>query len=103
MANLLSPGVSVNEVNLTTVVPSVLTTAGAYAGPFAWGPASTIVPVSTETILVNTFGKPDGNTYASFFTAASCLAYGNNLQVVRAANNASYNATSNAEIGRAHV
>jgi len=96
MANLLSPGVSVNEVNLTTVVPSVLTTAGAYAGPFAWGPASTIIPVSTESILVNTFGKPDSNTYASFFTAASFLAYGNNLQVVRAANTASYNATANA-------
>jgi hypothetical protein len=95
MANLLSPGVSVNEVNLTTVVPSVLTTAGAYAGPFAWGPAGTITPVSSETILVNTFGKPDNNTYASFFTAASFLAYGNNLQVVRAANSASYNATSN--------
>jgi len=96
MANLLSPGVSVNEVNLTTVVPSVLTTAGAYAGPFAWGPASTIIPVSTESILVNTFGKPDSNTYASFFTSASFLAYGNNLQVVRAANSASYNATANA-------
>ena len=77
-------------------MPSVLTTAGAYAGPFAWGPASTIIPVSTESILVNTFGKPDSNTYASFFTAASFLAYGNNLQVVRAANSASYNATANA-------
>jgi hypothetical protein len=95
MANLLSPGVSVNEVNLTTVVPSVLTTAGAYAGPFAWGPASTIIPVSTESILVSTFGKPDSNTYASFFTAASFLAYGNNLQVVRAANSTSYNAVAN--------
>ena len=96
MANLLSPGVSVNEVNLTTVVPSVLTTAGAYAGPFAWGPAATVIPVSSETILLNTFGKPDSNTYASFFTAASFLAYGNNLQVVRAANTASYNASANA-------
>jgi hypothetical protein len=97
MANLLSPGVSVNEVNLTTVVPSVLTTAGAYAGPFAWGPASTIIPVSTESILVSTFGKPDSNTYASFYTAASFLAYGNNLQIVRAANSTSYNATANAQ------
>ena len=96
MANLLSPGVSVNEVNLTTVVPSVLTTAGAYAGPFAWGPAATVIPVSSETILLNTFGKPDSNTYASFFTAASFLAYGNNLQVVRAANTASYNSSANA-------
>ena len=96
MANLLSPGVSVNEVNLTTVVPSVLTTAGAYAGPFAWGPAQTVVPVSSETVLLSTFGKPDGNTYASFFTAASFLAYGNNLNVVRAANTASYNSTANA-------
>jgi len=95
MANLLSPGVSVNEVNLTTVVPSVLTTAGAFAGAFTWGPASVVIPIPTETLLISNFGKPDGNTGSSFFTAASFLAYGNNLQIVRAANSASYNATAN--------
>jgi len=94
MAFTISPGVSVSEVDLTTVVPSVLTTAGAYAGAFKWGPVNTAYQVTNETILVSKFGAPDSNTYQSFFTAASFLAYGNNLQLVRAANNLTYNATS---------
>jgi hypothetical protein len=90
----LSPGVVVNEVDLTTVVPSVLTTAGAYVGPFAWGPVNSIVPISTEPGMVATFGKPNTFNANSWFTAASFLAYGNNLNLVRAANTSTNNATS---------
>jgi hypothetical protein len=96
MAFQISPGVNVSEVDLTTVVPSVLTTAGAFAGSFVWGPVNKRIQVDNEITLVNRFGKPDGNTATSFFTAASFLAYGNNLQVVRAANTSSFNATSGA-------
>jgi hypothetical protein len=95
MAFQISPGVNVSEVDLTTVVPSVLTTAGAYAGNFQWGPVNKRILVDSEITLAKTFGNPDSNTYVSFFTAASFLAYGNNLQVVRSANNASYNADAN--------
>jgi len=90
----LSPGVLVTETNLTTVVPSVLTTAGAYAGAFTWGPANKITQVDTEKTLVNTFGTPDSNTSSSFWTAASFLAYGNNLQVVRSIDSGTLNATA---------
>jgi hypothetical protein len=83
MAIQISPGVSVSEADLTTVASSVLTTTGAFAGAFKWGPANKRTQISTESQLVQTFYKPDSNTYASFFTAASFLAYGNNLQVVR--------------------
>ncbi len=92
MAFQISPGVNVSEVDLTTVVPSVLTTAGAFAGAFTWGPVNKRIQVDSEITLVNTFGNPDSNTATSFFTAASFLAYGNNLQVVRAANTNSFNA-----------
>jgi hypothetical protein len=95
MAFQISPGVNVSEVDLTTVVPSVSTTAGAFAGPFQWGPVGKRTLVSSETDLVNKFGKPDGNTATSFFSAANFLAYGNNLQVVRAANTLSKNAGAN--------
>ena len=95
MAFQISPGVNVSEVDLTTVVPSVLTTAGAFAGGFTWGPVNKIIQVDSEITLNKRFGNPDSNTYASFFTAASFLAYGNNLQTVRAANSAAYNASSN--------
>jgi hypothetical protein len=95
MAFSISPGVTVSEVDLTTVVPSILTTAGAFAGGFVWGPANKIILVDSEITLAKNFGNPDSNTYTSFFTAASFLAYGNNLQVVRAANTYAYNASSN--------
>jgi len=98
MAFQISPGVSVAEVDLTTVVPSVLTTAGAYAGPFMWGPVNKRIQITSEIDLVNRFGAPDSNTYTSFFTAASFLAYGNNLNVVRVAGSGSKNATANSSI-----
>lgn len=101
MAFQISPGVNVSEVDLTTVVPSVSTTAGAFAGPFQWGPVGKRTLVSSETDLVNKFGSPDGNTATSFFSAANFLAYGNNLQVVRAANSSSKNAGANANVALA--
>jgi hypothetical protein len=94
MAFQISPGVSVTEVDLTTVVPAVSTTNGAFAGQFVWGPADKRVLVDSEVRLVNTFGKPDTNTYVSFFTAANFLAYGNNLKVVRSVGANANNATS---------
>ena len=95
MAFQLSPGVNVSEIDLTTVVPSVLTTAGAFAGTFSWGPANKIVLVDSEITLTKAFGEPDSNSAVSFFTAANFLAYGNNLSVVRAVGSTSYNATAN--------
>ena len=95
MAFQLSPGVVTTEVDLTTVIPRVSTTAGGFVGDFSWGPANTIVTVESENTLATVFGKPDSNSYISFFTAASFLAYGNNLKVVRALNSGSKNATAN--------
>ena len=95
MAFQLSPGVNVSEVDLTTVVPSVLTTAGAFAGIFAWGPADKVILIDNELSVIDVFRKPDSNSAVSFFTAASFLSYGNNLSVVRAVGATSYNATSN--------
>jgi Phage tail sheath protein. len=49
MANLVSPGVQVKEIDLTNVVPSVSSTIGAMAGAFTWGPANEICTVTSET------------------------------------------------------
>ena len=38
MVSLVSPGVLVKEIDLTTIVPSVSTTEGAIGGVFRWGP-----------------------------------------------------------------
>ena len=95
MAIQISPGVKTTEIDLTTVVPSVLTTAGAFAGDFQWGPANKIMLVDSETTLVNTYGPPDANSATAFFTAANFLAYGNNLNIVRAVGALSNNAVQN--------
>lgn len=95
MAFMLSPGVNVSEIDLTTIVPAVGTTEGAFAGAFNWGPMGAVVTISDEIELVNTFGKPDANTFKSFFSAANFLSYARNLKVVRAGSNTtSNNATS---------
>lgn len=94
MAFQLSPGVNVSEIDLTTVVPSVATTIGGFAGNFAWGPIEEITAIGNEIRLAETFGKPNSNNFSDFFTAANFLAYGSDLRVVRAANNTARNATT---------
>ena len=84
MAYSLSPGVTVSEIDLTTVIPTVATSIGAFAGHFRWGPINEVTTISNEVQLVDRFGKPDSNNYISFFSAANFLAYSNNLKVVRA-------------------
>ena len=98
MAFQISPGVNVSEVDLTTVVPSLQTTAGAFAGTFRWGPANKIKTIDSEITLTKTFGEPDTSSAVSFFTASNFLAYGNNLQVVRAVGSNANNATSGSNI-----
>lgn len=99
MADFLSPGVNVTEIDLTTVIPSVGTTIGAHAGAFNWGPIDQIITVSNETQLVDRFGKPDASntaSYVSFFSCANFLSYSNNLKVIRSSANGIKNASNNA-------
>lgn len=91
MAFQLSPGVVTSEIDLTTVVPAVGTTTGAFAGTFNWGPAELPIQVTNETNLVEYFGKPDNNTAVSFFTCSNFLAYASDLRVVRAVNGVNTN------------
>jgi hypothetical protein len=100
MAFQLSPGVNVSEIDLTTVVPSVVSSTGAYAGTFNWGPAQKIIQVDSEKTLYNMFtpAKPDSNSAISFFTSSSFLAYGNDLRIVRAVGANSKNSDSNTSV-----
>ena len=84
MAFQVSPGVQVNEIDASGVVPAVSTSIGGMAGSFNWGPVAKIVTVTSEKELAETFGTPDSNTYKHFLTAASFLKYGGALKVVRA-------------------
>ena len=100
MAFQVSQGVNVSEVDLTTIVPAVSTTVAGICGQFDWGPANTAILISNEKELADTFGTPGANSYVSFMTAASFLAYGNALYVSRglSGSNTGYtsrNATTN--------
>ena len=83
MAFQLSPGVLVTERDLTSVVPSVASTIGAVVIDAQWGPVDEITTIESENVLVSRFFNPDSTNYESWFTAASFLAYGSNLKVIR--------------------
>lgn len=90
----LSPGVLVVEKDLTNVIPAVASSIGAFVGNFAWGPAKQPVTISSELELVKTFGKPNADTFQSFFSAANFLSYSGNMVVVRQVGSAARNAVS---------
>jgi hypothetical protein len=94
MANfVVSPAVTVKEIDLTNIVPAVSTSIAGYVGDFSWGPVEEITTISDETALVTRFSKPNDDNFKDFLTAASFLQYGRNLKLVRtlqdSANNAS--------------
>jgi phage tail sheath protein FI len=99
MAFQVSPGVNVSEYDVSTVVTATSTSVGAFVGDFNWGPVNKVVTVSSEKQLASIFSAPDSNTYESFFSAASYLAYSNNLKTVRVVGAAANNATSNSSAG----
>lgn len=86
MAFQVSPGVAVAEIDLTTRVPIPSISDGAIAGNLTWGPLEVATLVTSEDEMVAVFGKPNANTYKTFFSATSFLSYSNKLRVVRAAN-----------------
>ena len=95
MAFQVSPGVLVQEKDLTRIIPAVSTSIGAFAGSFNQGPVDDIISISSEQELVDTFGKPDSSNFEYFFSAANFLQYSNALRVVRAIQTSQLNATAN--------
>ena len=93
MAFQVSPGVLVQEKDLTRIIPAVSTSIGAFAGEFRKGPIDEITTISSEQELVSVFGKPDASNYEDFFSAANFLQYSNALRVVRTQNSSVSNAT----------
>ena len=94
MAFQVSPGVLVQERDLTRIIPAVSTSIGAVAGSFNKGPLDEIVSISSEQELVETFGKPDSSNFEYFFSAANFLQYSNSLRVVRATQTSAVNAST---------
>ena len=81
---MVSPGVEVKEIDLTSGVLPISTTEGGIAGLFRWGPVNLVQEVNSEADLVKKFGKPTSFNAETWFSAANFLAYANLLFVVRA-------------------
>ena len=93
--NLASPGIVVREVDLTIGrVDATSGAVGAIVAPFAKGPVDVPVLVGDEADLLKNFGEPYNTDkhYEHWMVASSYLAYGGNLQVVRADDDALTNA-----------
>jgi len=82
-SNQLSPGVVIQERDLTTVTAPVGLNVGVLAAPFAQGPVEEIVEIASERSLVNTFGEPNDYNYEYWYTASQFLAYGGVLKTIR--------------------
>jgi len=93
MAFQLSPGVNITEKDLTTIVPTVATTAAGMAGLFEWGPVGLPVTISSVQELGTLYGMPRDGNADWWFTAYNFLGYGNNLKVVRYVGDEARNAT----------
>jgi hypothetical protein len=79
----ISPGVATREFQTSATVEQGAFSVGAIAGKFAWGPVGTKVRVSSESNLVQTFGKPTSTEYLDFMLSSSYLSYSGSLDVVR--------------------
>jgi len=82
-ANQSSPGVVVQERDLTTITSLSTANVGVLAAPFELGPVEEVVDVSTEKGLVELFGEPNDYNYEYWFTASQYLAYGGTLKAIR--------------------
>ena len=82
-SNQLSPGVVIQERDLTTVTTPVGLNVGVLAAPFAQGPVEEIVEISSERQLASVFGEPNDNNFEYWFTASQFLSYGGVLKTIR--------------------
>lgn len=81
-----SPSITVKEIDLTGVVPSVTTSTGAYVGDFSWGPVEQPTLIDNESTLVSTFGSPSTSNAVDFLSTANFLKYSTSLYVSRVTN-----------------
>ena len=87
-ANQSSPGIVVQERDLTTITSLATANVGVLAAPFELGPVEEVVQISSEKQLSEVFGEPNDYNFEYWFTAAQYLAYGGVLKTIRVASTA---------------
>ena len=79
-----SPGVIVNEVDLTRGTSDAITTnVACLCGPFQKGPVDELYKVDTQAEFEKIFGSPTDENYEYWWTVSNFLEYGGVCYVVR--------------------
>lgn len=86
MAEFLSPGVFVEEIDASTIAPTVSTSVGVFSGKFKKGPVGQFLLVTSVAELIDLYGQPTNENYNDWYQAYNFLQYGNKLYISRAAN-----------------
>lgn len=83
MANPLSPGIYIQEVDVSNIVPTVSNNTAFFAGNFDRGPLDQPYVVTTLNELETVFGYPTDRNYNEWFQCAKYLDYANQLVISR--------------------
>ena len=86
MAEMLSPGVYVTEIDASTIAPTVSNSIAVFAGNFDRGPVGKYRLVTNVKELIDMYGLPNDVNYNDWYQAYNFLQYANKLFVARAAN-----------------
>ena len=108
MASLLSPGVQVNEIDISIVASTDGSTNAAFGGNFEKGYSGKAININSVAELVSNFGKPNNENFNQWFQCYYYLQYSNGLYVSRAVDeNGHWNSTENTvktlEIGKIEI
>ena len=83
MATLLSPGVYIEEVDASHIVPNTSNNVAFFAGNFDRGPLEQPYVVTTLTDLEEVFGYPTDKNYNEWFQCSQYLNYADQLVISR--------------------
>lgn len=85
MANLLSPGIQVSEVDQSQITPTEGDSAAVFGGDFEKGPVGVHTLISTVQELRDNYGMPNTKNYNDYYQVQNFLAYSGAIYVSRAA------------------
>ena len=87
MVAMNSPGVYVQEVDMSDIVPSQSNSTAVFSGNFTKGVADTFRQITSVNELIDNYGYPTEDNYNEWYQCYNFLQYGNNLLISRAINN----------------
>lgn len=86
MPEMLSPGVYVQEIDASQIVPTTSSSTAVFCGMFEKGSCGDYNIVNSVSDLIDIYGKPNSKNYNDWYQCYNFLQYGSNLLVARAVN-----------------